>query len=366
MKKSLVVVLALVVSACSIRPPPPPPPTPCGVNENRVDGVCVCDEGYERDDAGVCVKPTPPPPLNTQFDWKLTRGFSLFAGARAIESQIRNLYDVFRVKWPHLRLTPRVCGEVQSWPYVSDEETPGVPRWLPRGVSAKPFDDTSPAYQELKHFLDVAVTIPDAQVLVVPICNLKGDGTSPANRLKWVRNVCRLVGSERTDGKRSYPNVAIEIVNEYIHPGSNMTTDEMKLLIRACRIETPASQIGTDTNINKIRREYEPELVGLVDFFSYHPWRNPDPTQQDLRAIVREWIGGTVFSETTAYAHPRWGRLGGCCTGDKEQIDDYARHAEKAGGVFFYHMVWGLCWPEKQCPIGYILPRGDWEIRHGR
>ena len=48
------------------------------------------------------------------------------------------------------------------------------------------------------------------------------------------------------------------------------------------------------------------------------------------------------------------------------QIDDYARHAEKAGGVFFYHMVWGLCWPEANCPIGYILPRGDWEIRHNR
>lgn len=339
MRKLSVLILAVILSACAgttpppPTPPPPPPPPP-------VD---------------------PHPPLNTKFNWQLARGFSLFAGARANEDDIRNLYDTFREKWPHLRLTARVCGELQSWP--TDVA------WLPRGVSAKPFDETAPAYKELKHFLDVAVTIPDAQVLVVPICNLKEDGTSPANRLKWVTNVCRLIGSTRegTLDKAAYPNVAIEIANEYIHPNSTISTAEMRQLIRACRVETGrAAQIGTDTNINERRREYDPELADEVDFYSYHPWRNPDPTQQDLRGIVRDWIGRTVFSETTAYADSRWGRLGGCCTDDKQQIDDYARHAEKAGGVFFYHMVWGLCWPEDNCPIGYILPRGDWEIRHGR
>lgn len=349
------VVLVVAVSCSKSPPQPPPPPLECGPNEHVEDRTCACDAGFERGVDGSCV----PGRLNTHFDWKLARGFSLFAGARATEPEIRDLYDTFRARWPHLRLTARVCGEVQSWPTDVD--------WLPRGVSAKPFDQNAPAFKELKHFLDVAVSIPDAQVLVVPICNLKEDGTSPANRLKWIRNTCRLIGS--------YPNTAIEIANEYIHPNSTITTDEMIRLIRACRDEVNRNpipyntEIGTDTNINERRREYEPRLVDLVDFLSYHPWRNPDPTKEDLRGIVRDRIGGTVFSETTAYSDPRWGRLGGCCTQDKGQINDYARHAEKSGGVFFYHMVWGLGWPGTETepiPIGWILPRGDWEIRHGR
>ena len=347
MMRILALVLLTAFVACNgDGPPPQPPPTT----------------------TTTIPPPPPPPPLNTHFKWELARGFSLFSGARATDSQIRNLYDTYRARWPNLRLTARVCGELQSWPFVSEDETPDEPKWLPRGVTARPFDETAPAYKELKHFLDVAVTIPDAQVLVVPICNLKGDGTKPINRLKWVRSVCRLVGSDRIGdpAHAAYPNVAIEVVNEYIHPNSNITTEEMLELINVCRAEAPATSIGTDTNINKRRREYDPTLKNVVDYFSYHPWRNPDPTKDDLRAIVRDLIGGTVFSETTAYAHPKWGRLGGCCTSDEGQIVDYARNAEKSGGVFFFHSVWGLCWPAENCPMDYIPPRGDWEIRHGR
>ena len=322
--------LVVMMAACSRPPPIVPPPPP--------------------------VEPDPHPRLNTKFSWHLARGFSLFAGTRATAPAIRGLYGRFRMEWPNLRLTARVCAELQSWPYITPGQTPDEPRWLPRGVTARPFNRKAPAYKQLKEFLDVAVTIPDAQVLVVAICNLKEDGTKPEKRLQWVRNICELVGS--------YPNTAIEIANEYIHPNSSIDVPEMKKLIRACITRAPKTQVGTDTNINRIRRAYDPDLAPLVDFFSYHPWRNPDPTKEELRRIVGDRIGASVFSETTAFADPKWGNLGGCCTRDKGQVIDHARNVEKAGGVHFYHMVWGLCWPN--CSVGYIIPRGDWPIRHGK
>lgn len=290
----------------------------------------------------------PLPNFHNEFHYDQVRGFSLFAGTRATEDEIRELFSAFRMQWPHLRTMARVCAEVQSWPN-------DVP-WLPRGVTAKPYDATSPAYKELANFLAVTAGIHNAQVLLVPICNLKEDGTSPANRKKWVRNVCTLAAT--------YNHVGIEVANEFIHPNSDISLSEMRALIRECRAAGPNLQIGTDTNINEQRRAYEPTLAGLVDYFSFHPWRNPDPTKEDLRDLVRQRIGRVIISEPTAYAAPTWGRLGGCCTPDLDQITDYARHTEKAGGIFVQHSVWGLAWPT--IGIGPIIPRGDWEIRQGK
>jgi hypothetical protein len=298
----------------------------------------------------IPVTPTPPPRarLNTQFDWTLARGFTLFAGTRADEGQIVDLFFEFEREWPHLRKTARVCAEVQSW---------GGRAWLPRGVSAKPFDNTAPAFKELKNFLDVAVTIPDAQVLVVANCTTKEDGTSFNDMLKWTRHVCELTSR--------YPNTAVEVVNEAHHPNSSLrdTPRRVTELMRNCQqVATRFMEVGSDTNINQRRTQYEYNRA-VATYLSYHPWRNPDPDQAELRAIVRDCIGCTVFSETTGLDVEHH-TSGGLVTEDVEQIIDYARHAEKAGGVFVYHTVWGLGWPV--LPTGYIIPRGDWEIRHGR
>lgn len=43
-------------------PTPPPPPVECGENEHPDAGACVCDVGFERDEAGACVEALPPPP----------------------------------------------------------------------------------------------------------------------------------------------------------------------------------------------------------------------------------------------------------------------------------------------------------------
>ena len=304
------------------------------------------------------VEPPEPefPRLHTRFDWNLARGFTLFAGTRANEAQIREVYQAFSDKWPHLRLVARVCAEVQSWP--------GDRPWLPTGVTAKPFNATAPAYKELKNFLDVAVTIPRAHVLVVPVCNLKEDGTTQDNIEKWVRATCKLTAS--------YPNTAVEVINEAQHPRSSFRDNNPSVhrMLRACRAAArnggrEEMQIGTDSNVHHGNTEYRYRR-SLVDYYSYHPWRNPDPTKEELREIVREndGIGRTVFSETTALDVENYAEGNGLVTTSIEQIMDYARGVEKSGAVFVYHNVWGLGWPV--VPIGDIIERGDWEIRHGR
>lgn len=282
-----------------------------------------------------------PPPVRVDepFSFDGNIGFSLFAGARASDTQIA---EVFRYAQSRLGGRPfaRVCGELQSWP--SDRP------WLPRGSSAVPFDDTAPAYQELKNFLDVAATIPRAQVLLVPICNLKEDGTGPADREKWVRTVARLASG--------YANVALEVVNEYRHPNSDITSSEMVALLRAAKAECMACLVGTDSSFNPNRTRYDSALRPYVDYFSAHPWRNPDPTRAEIRRMVSENGGFLVLSETTAYDGMGLSSSG-LVTQSQDQIVAYLRNCQAVPGcIFTYHSLWGLGWPEM--PLGWI-PSGS-------
>ena len=322
----------------------------CACGEDGVDIVSPDPPSID-----VPVTSTPPDPVyprvDQQFDWSLTRGFTLFAGARASEREVREIFDAYRAHWPGLTFTARVCAEVQSWPRNVV--------YLPQGAAARPnFDRTSAAYNELKHFLGVAATIPGAQVLVVGICTLKEDGTSWKHMKKWTGHICGLASQ--------YENTAVEVVNEAHHPNSYFrgNADRVDILMRTCRDATSRHmEVGSDANITEHRRAYSYDR-GLATFLSYHPWRNPDPTSDDLRGIVRQRIGGTVFSETTSLDVENYSPDYGGKTTDVSQIMDYARNAEEAGGVFFFHTTWGLGWPE--LPIGYIIDRGDWDINHGR
>jgi hypothetical protein len=278
------------------------------------------------------------------------------------------LFRNFKTEWPHLRVTARACAERSRWP--RDHE------YLFRGPPAFPFDQTSPAFKQTKNFLDWAAGVSGAQVLLVPVCTLK-EGWSDAAiesgeafdaNEKWVRNICKLAGD--------YENVAIEVINEWRHPNSiyerlGRRRDQVIRMIKACRQEAPRTQIGTDTNVNRNRMTYDSEIAseGKVDFFSFHPWRNPDPDEDEMRVMVRQRIGEVVFSETTCWdkkdtrSNPT-----GNCTGKKDQILAYQRDAERKGGVFFYHTKYlGLCWPREDCrEVAWITPRGDHPIRHGR
>jgi len=327
MKRILVFGLMIILIACEKDFLVSPTPVPSGIPDVE--------------------EPAPPlyPRIDHPFSWELARGFTLFAGARASETQIREIFSAFRAKWPNLLLTARVCAEVQSWPDTL---------YLPRGAEARPnFDKTSAAYNELKHFLDVAATIHGTQVLVVAICNLKEDGTSWENMRKWTQNVCHLTSQ--------YANTAVEVVNEARHPNSSLKRGESRVneLMSECHNASERyMEVGSDS---KAPYRYD---QGIATFLSYHPQRNPDPTKVELRNIVRERIGATVFSETTSLDIERYSPDYRGATTSIRQIEDYARHAEKAGGVFVYHTTWLLGWPE--LPIGYILNRGDWPIRHGR
>ena len=271
-----------------------------------------------------------PPRVDAPFSFDGAIGFSLFAGARASRDEVRSIYSRAQSRLGP-RAYARVCAEVQSWPG-------GDRSWLPRGVSAKPFDESAPAYIQLLRFLDETARIHGAQVLVVPICNLKEDGTTPRNREKWVRTVASLASE--------YEHTALEVVNEWRHENSSISEGEIANLLRAARREFNGL-IGTDDNAHPGDLTYNPSLRGLVDFPSFHPWRNPDPTLRDLRKFA-DINGDYVLSETTAY-DGQFGRLGGCCTDDRNQIIRYLKDCQAVAECHpVYHCVGCLGWPETE------------------
>ena len=345
LRTALPILLALVVACSGGPPPPPPPPPPPTTTTIPVD---------------------PFPPRTAPFTWILARGSSWFSGTSATPAQIVSQFDELKVEWTNLWPTVRTCAERERWPKPH--------AYLFKGPPAAPYDTSSPAYLELERFLKVAASIPHAQVLLVPICTLKedwsdaaiNDGTAFDANEKWVRTVCKLAGR--------HENTAIEVINEWRHPNSIYSKlghrrDQVIRMIRACRAEAPNTQIGTDSNINKNRRVYDPDILPFVDFLSFHPWRNPDPDEDEIRAMVRQRIGKTVLSETTCFDFdsPTIGARGNC-TGDWEQILAYQRDTERKGGVFVYHTKRrGLCDPRGDCgTLEPITPRGDHPIRHGR
>jgi len=284
----------------------------------------------------------------TVFDFHMSRTFTLFSGARASDFEIRELFSTISGEWTGLRPTARVCAEVEYWP--------GNPVWLPTGVTAYPYDDSSPAIEELKNFLTVVDTIPQAQVLVVGICTLKeGPGSNFGDNRKWIQTVCEL--------SSGFSNVAVEVVNEARHPNSIYRRDESEVgnLMELCKDEGVLN-VGSDANINPDRRRYFYSRRKAT-FLSYHMWRNPDPTEEDYWNLVQARRGATVISEMTCFDDVEGlGAQRGNCTDDWDQILNGLKFAEKAGAVSNFHSLWGLGWPDY--PIGEIPPRGNWPIRH--
>lgn len=317
--------------------------------------LVLCLSGCDNPiNTGPPTTPTPPtttsitpglPRVDVPFDFNAGVGFTLFAGARAHEMDIRMEFSRAQLRLG-VGSWARVCAEVQSWPG-------GDRPWLPRGVSAAPYDESAPAYLELKNFLDVAATIHGAQVLVIAICNLKEDGTSPANREKWVGAVARLANG--------YQNTAIEVVNEFVHQNSDISEAEMMALIRTTRRNFDG-MIGTDDGVRRGNMRYNGALRGLVDFVSFHPCRtdtNPggldcdwrggslDPAPADLREMY-EKNGEFVLSETVGFDD--FNRPGGCCTDDRNRIIEYMNDCKAIDGcTFLYHCVGNLGWPETRC-----------------
>lgn len=378
MRLQLLVIAAVVVlAACQGKPPPPPPPPPPTTTTTTTIPV------------------DPFPPRTAPFTWILARGSSWFSGTSATPSQIVAQFDELKAEWTNLWPTVRTCAERARWPTGHS--------YLFKGPAVAPYDESSPAYLELERFLKVAASIPHAQVLLVPICTLKeGSMLESAQRTalataqgwtgadsrsftvedgwydveiqndhafdineKWVRTVCKLAAR--------HENVAIEVINEWRHPNSiyaklGLRQDQVIRMIKACREEAPNTQIGTDSNTNKTRTRYDPDILPFVDFLSFHPWRNPDPDEDEIRAMVRQRIGKTALSETTCFDFDsRKVGARGNCTGDYEQILRYQRDTERKGGVFVYHTKRrGLCDPRGDCgTLEPITPRGDHAIKHG-
>lgn len=217
----------------------------------------------------------------------------------------------------------RVCAETQSWPG-------GL---LPKGRMLG-----GGALQDFRKMLEVAAD-EDMQVMVVAVATLKEDGTG----MPRIRDWCESVGKTCRD----YQNVIIEAVNEYSHPRSSISREEVRELIRILRRHSD-KLIGTDQNLGFPSGNYGYDKALGSDFPSFHPWRTvhnkpADPTRPEIEEIARQNSGQVIFSETVALGSQadvdRWGDL---VTTDKRRIERYGANCRDAGVGFFFHSIEGL------------------------
>ena len=313
--------------------------------------ACHDDCSSADDNTSTAPEPTTtmsiPPVLRVDlpFEFEAGIGFTLFAGARATEIQIRMKFARAQASFG-MGAWARVCAEVWLWPLDDDEP------WLPRSVSVIPFDETAPAYVELEHFLDVTATIPGAQVLVMPICTIKSGGPSKRNRADWVAVVSALANR--------YAHTAIEVVNEY-KAHSDISESEMKELLRIARRNFDGL-VGTNDSVRRGKLRYNSALRPLVDYISFHPCRSDprpdgrecdwtgggqDPSPSDLRDILDK-NGPYILTEITAYDD--FDRPGACCTEDRDQLTRYIESCTDLEGCTpLFHCVGDLGWPETEC-----------------
>jgi hypothetical protein len=201
---------------------------------------------------------------------------------------------------------------------------------LPRGRAGQD------ALDDLKVTLDI-VAREGMFALVVPICTIRDTGSNVTKREVWVRQVAELA--------KPYHNIFFEAANEYWHPKSRVSREEVRHLIKLLRRKSGGKMVGTDNNLGWPSGRYRYDSGLGSDFPSFHPWRNQDPTRSEIREIVKQNGGLAVLSETTA-----WGSRADVATfgshlvtSDKEQIQRYSDNCRNEDGcVFFFHSVEGL------------------------
>lgn len=301
----LILIFCLVFVACPLddcdsAAGPSPPPDPVTTTTTSV--------------------PEGPPRVDQEFTWDWAAGFSLFAGLRLEEHQIRSLFAQARNA---RRNTARVCAETEFW--RGDESYPAIPR----------------SAEKLRAFLDVVARIPGAQVLLINNCTLKHSSNFKMQE-EWNIRASRVAGE--------FKNVAIEVVNEpqrhldFFHDKEHL----VRQLIREARTHSGGLQIGADDSFHRSSTNLRHYLFSSVDFVSFHPARTShdrpwDPNRADMREVKDANPGKqVVFSETVA-----WDDNGDNCsnwlrTCERERIINYERRCEREGIVFFFHSEDGL------------------------
>lgn len=281
-------------------------------------------------DSSTVTGPSPPPPTTTTtipsiprvdewFTWGNFHGFSMFAGLRLDEGEIRAAFGQSMAKgWE----TPRVCAETEFWPGTDD-----YPR-IPRNLTL------------LRSFLETVATIQGAQVLLMANCTLKHGGLGWEEQRQWNTAVAEVAVD--------FKNVAIEVVNE---PWHHLHFFFRKWgLVRQLIREAQAVgvlEVGADDHICK-DRALRHELLSTVNFPSFHPCREVNGNIWDPRAAYLERLvaangGMAILTETVA-----WDDNGDQCdhflrTCDKDRIQSYIYRCNRTAGCgFTFHSEDGL------------------------
>lgn len=291
----IIAILAFLIVFCPAcddpptRPSPPPPTT-------------------------TSTPPTPPPhnPGRT-FSWDNTRGFLLFPGTQDVKSDIIGMHwRLRRANWPVI--TWHVCAEVAQW-----EATPwrdGPHQWSVENRI------------NLQRFLDTTAELGD-QVLLDVLCTIRDDPSQGMGAyLEWANYVGGVASA--------YNHIAIHIANEHWHPASQVRdVGRIRQLRDALRQAGFDGPIGADDNFNLGDITYNPALRALGFWPDAHPWRNPDPTNLQIKEMVQKNGGFLVISEPTAYSRDY---SGGLVTRSRRQITDYMRACEDVPGcVYTFH-----------------------------
>ena len=284
--------------------------------------------------------PPPPPPLPqpeivaAPFDFASLRGYSAFALVGCTREERRAL--LFE-GLAHGFNTPRVCGETEYWDGGPDDDHPRFPRNL----------------GSLRELLDDAARISGVQVLLVPNCTLR-DSVPVAEQIEWDRQVRALVVAT------GYPNIAVEVVNEFWHPDSLIGKQPIAAMIAAWN--AAGIPTGTDDSVCRDDFTLQHRLFGHAAFYSFHPCR----TIQEGLHSVRPWdpdfnwlrrlqgANGSrpvMISESVCYADPN--EYGGLCTADRSRVQNALNAALATGVGWVYHSREGLrakppysWWPE--------------------
>ncbi len=285
-----------------------------------------CDSGVGPSPTTTTIPPTttttttiPEIPVADWFTWDTFHGFSMFAGLRLGESEIRAAFaQSMGSGWE----TPRVCAETEFWP-----GTEAYPR-IPRNLAL------------LRSFLEVVATIPGAQVLLMGNCTLKHGGLGWEAQRQWNQDVARVAVD--------FKNVALEVVNEPWHYRHFFYRKWglVRQLIREAQA-VGVREVGADDHVCKDRSLVH-ELLGVVTFPSFHPCRNIgdniwDPRRQWLERLIDVNGGLAVLTETVA-----WDDNGDQCdhflrTCSKTRIQSYVNRCNATPGCkFTFHSEDGL------------------------
>lgn len=273
------------------------------------------------------IGPSPPPPASTTtttakeppppFSWDRFQGFSAFAlFAHDEATRESTIHQAMAFGWN----TPRVCAETEWW-----EGSFYFPRVL---------RDTL----QLRYNLDHLTSIPGVQVLLIANCTYKHNA-SDADQLGWMNAVANVA--------KDYPNVAVEVVNEYEHPYYNVGEPTVIEAIRYAR-SIGIQEVGADSGVCHRNARLDHPLLRWVTFPSFHPCRTKgqepwDPPVSFLRDLVNANRGFAVLSETVAYDDSGLECEDGLRTCDQDRIQRYVDNcARVAGCKFTFHSMAGL------------------------